>query len=330
MSRDLSSWAKSHDFHGDTGRAETGTRRVVWLTAAMMVAEILAGHFFHSMALLADGWHMGTHVAAFLIAMLAYALMRRYRDDLRFSFGTGKIAVLGGFVSALVLGAVAVVMALESVDRLREPLPVRYVEALLVAVLGLGVNLLSAKWLHAAGHPHHADHDHDHDHDHDLGHGHGHGHGHVQGHGPYHDINLRAAYLHVLADALTSVLAIVALLAGMLLGWQWLDPLMGLVGSAIILHWAQGLLRDATAQLVDRLPSAELPHYIRRTLEAEPATWVTDLHLVRVGGRCYAAVISVYADAPQDPEHYKRLLAARRELMHVTVEVHRHIRPQRG
>ncbi|MDF3029848.1 MAG: cation transporter [Moraxellaceae bacterium] len=315
MSRDLSSWAKSHDFHGDTGRAEAGTRRVVWLTTAMMVVEIVAGHFFHSMALLADGWHMGTHVAAFLIAMLAYALMRHYRDDQRFSFGTGKIAVLGGFVSALVLGVVALVMVLESLARLREPLPVQYGEALLVAALGLAVNLLSAKWLHAAGHHHEHEHEHDHDHDHDHRHAHGHGH--------HHDINLRAAYLHVLADALTSLLAIVALLAGLLLGWQWLDPVMGIVGSAIILHWAQGLLREATAQLVDRLPSAELPQYIRHTLEAEPATWVTDLHIVRVGSRCYAAVVSVYADAPQDPEHYKRLLASRHELMHVTVEVHR-------
>ncbi|HEX6592619.1 MAG TPA: CDF family Co(II)/Ni(II) efflux transporter DmeF [Moraxellaceae bacterium] len=316
MSRDLSPWTKSHDFYGDVSRAEAGTRRVIWLTGIMMVAEIAAGHYYGSMALLADGWHMGTHMAAFLIAALAYALMRRYRDDLRFSFGTGKIAVLGGFVSALALGAVALVMIWESLERLRQPMAVHYGEALVVAIIGLLVNLVCAKWLHAAGHSHDHGHGHDHAHDHD--------HGHASGHGAHHDINLRAAYVHVLADALTSVLAIVALLAGLYLSIAWLDPVMGLVGAAIILHWAQGLLRDAAAQLVDRLPDTRLPEYIRHTLEAEPATWVTDLHLLRVGSRCYAAVISVYADVPRDPEHYKALLAARTELMHVTVEVHRH------
>lgn len=314
LSQDLSLWSKNHDFYGDVSAAEAGTRRVIWLTAFMMVAEIVAGHVYGSMALLADGWHMGTHMAAFLIAAFAYVLMRRHRDDLRFSFGTGKIAVLGGFVSALALGAVALVMVWESVERLRQPMAVHYGEALVVAVIGLIVNLVCAKWLHAAGHSH--DHAHDHDHDH----------GHVQAEksGPHHDINLRAAYVHVLADALTSVLAIIALLAGLYFGVAWLDPVMGIVGAAIILHWAQGLLRDASAQLVDRLPDASLPEFIRRTLEAESATWVTDLHIVRVGGRSYAAVISVYADAPQLPEHYKAKLAARKELMHVTVEVHRH------
>ncbi|MGH8493035.1 MAG: CDF family Co(II)/Ni(II) efflux transporter DmeF [Moraxellaceae bacterium] len=312
-SQDLSLWAKSHDFHGDFSRAEAGTRRVIWLTAFMMVAEIVAGHVYGSMALLADGWHMGTHMAAFLIAAVAYALMRRHRDDLRFSFGTGKFAVLGGFVSALALGAVALVMVWESVERLRQPMAVHYTEALIVAVIGLIVNLVCAKWLHAAGHSHdHHDHDHDHDHDH----------GHAAKKDVHHDINLRAAYMHVLADALTSVLAIVALLAGLYLGIAWLDPVMGIVGAAVILHWAQGLLRDASAQLVDRLPNAELPEFIRTALEAEPATWVTDLHILRVGSRCYVAVISVYADAPQTPEYYKAKLAGRQELMHVTVEVH--------
>ena len=308
MTPDLSSWQKSHDFHANLEAAEASTRRVLWLTGIMMVVEVVAGTVTGSMALLADGWHMGTHLAAFLIAALAYALMRRHKDDLRFSFGTGKIAVLGGFVSALALGAVAVAMIVESLARLASPGDVHYGEALLVAIVGLVVNLLSAKWLHDAGHDHSHAHDHDHDHD----------------HRPQHDINLRAAYVHVLADALTSVFAIVALLAGLYLGWRWLDPLMGIVGAVIILHWAQGLLRDATAQLVDRLPSDELPLFIRQTLESEPATWVTDLHIVRVGSRSYAAVISVFADSPRPPEHYKQLLALRQELVHVSVEIHRH------
>ncbi len=308
LSRDLALWSKNHDFYGDLSAAEAGTLRVIGLTGFMMVAEIAAGHVYGSMALLADGWHMGTHMAAFLIAALAYALMRRHRDDLRFSFGTGKIAVLGGFVSAIALAAVALLMVWESVGRLREPLEVHYGEALVVAVIGLLVNLLCAKWLHAAGRSHAHDHAHDHG----------------QGAGHHHDINLRAAYIHVITDALTSVLAIVALLGGLYFGLAWLDPVMGMVGAAVILYWAQGLLRDATAQLVDRLPDAELPEFIRKTLEAEPATWVTDLHIVRVGSRCYAAVLSVYADAPQSPEHYKARLSARKELMHVTVEVHQH------
>src|SRR5580698_8223109 len=222
----------SEDHHPDRAIAERNTRRVIVLTAVMMGVEILAGWRFHSMALLADGWHMGTHVAAFGITAIAYAMARRHRESSRFSFGTGKFDVLGGYTSALILGIVALFMAGESVQRFFSPLAINYNESIAIGLVGLCVNVVSALMLK-----------HDHGHAHDHSHGHGHGH---------EDLNLKAAYVHVIADAVTSILAISALVAGKFLGWVWMDPVMGLVGSAVVAQWAFGLLRDTSEILLDQ------------------------------------------------------------------------------
>ncbi len=285
----------------DRGAAERSTRRVILLAAAMMVAEILAGWRFHSMALLADGWHMGTHVVAFMITAAAYALARRHRGSRDFSFGTGKIDVLGGYTSAILLGLVAAFIALESAARLFEPLAIHYAESIAVGLVGLCVNVLSALMLREG-----------HAHGHALGHGHGHG---------GEDLNLKAAYVHVLADAVTSVLAISALLAGRYLGWAWMDPVMGLAGSVVVAQWAWGLLRDTSAILLDRTPRTDLPEEIRRAVAAEPDAAITDLHVWQVGVGQFAAIVAIVAREPKSPEYYRGLFAIHEELRHVTVEV---------
>jgi cation diffusion facilitator family transporter len=264
------------------------------------------------MALLADGWHMGTHVAALGISAFAYWYARRYADDPRFAFGPWKVGVLGGFASAIVLGLVALYMAHESMLRLADPVPIRYADAILVAVVGLVVNLVSAWLLH--GHDGH--HDHGHGHGHDQPHGHHHGHDHN------HDLNLRAAYLHVLADALTSVLAIVALLGGRYFGWAFLDPAMGVVGAIVITPWAWGLLRQTSRVLLDREMDAPVVAEIREAL-ADGDAAIVDLHVWRVGPGKFACVVGLVAADPLPPDEYKRRLAVHEELVHVTVEVHR-------
>ena len=225
---DLSRWKHPHDFAIDSSVAESRTRIVIFITAAMMVVEIAAGMAFNSMALLADGWHMSTHVAAFVITALAYHFSRKHATNARYTFGTGKMGVLGGFASAIVLAMIALLMAGESVHRVFVPAPIQFNQAILVALLGLVVNLVCALIFKDAHHHHHS---HGQDHHHEKGP--------EQGH-PHHDLNLRAAYVHVLADALTSVTAIVALLAGKYFGWTWLDPVMGIVGSAVVGVWAYG------------------------------------------------------------------------------------------
>lgn len=301
---DNSRWRKSHDFDTGNPLGERNTRRVILLTGLMMVAEIIGGIWFHSMALLADGWHMGTHVAALGITAFAYWYARRNAGDTRFAFGTWKVGVLGGFASAIVLGLVALYMAWESVLRLLNPVSIRYGQAIVVAFIGLAVNLLSAFLLH------------DHHHHDEEEHGHGHGHDH-------HDLNLRAAYLHVLADALTSVLAIMALSGGMLLGWDRLDPIIGIVGAAVVTQWAWGLLRQTSRVLLDREMDAAVVSEIRECLEADGDTIIVDLHVWRIGPRKFACVVSVVAAEPATPEDYKAVLAVHEELAHVTVEVHR-------
>ncbi len=301
-----------HTFLGDAhGRNERRTWLVVALTTVMMVVEIAAGLIFNSMALLADGWHMATHAGALAITGLAYRYARKHADDPRFSFGTGKIGDLAGYTNAVVLCIVSLFIAYESVERLINPLDISFTEAMVVAVMGLIVNLVSAFLLHG-GHHH--------------GHDHGHHHGHDQHHGHSHDgadHNLRAAYLHVLADALTSVAAIVALAAGRFLGWGWMDPIMGVVGALVIAKWAIGLLRDTGKVLVDVAP-APLVESVRQRLEQQHGEHVSDLHLWRVGPGHYAAVVSVlsHADAPSS-EDYKLLLEDVPGLSHVTVEVTR-------
>lgn len=308
----LTRWKHKHDFCGGFETAEKNTRRVLMLTAAMMIVEIVGGLKLHSMALFADGWHMATHVTAFLITVVAYALARRHASNEAFSFGTGKIAVLGAYTSAIVLGAIAVFMAGESILRLFNPLPIHFNEAIGVACVGLAVNVVSALLLkdhhhHHGGNDHHHHHAHgDHGHDHD------------------HDLNLKAAYIHVLADAVTSLLAITALVGGKFMGWVWLDPVMGLVGSAVITQWAYALVRDTNVILLDRCPDdSDLVVEIRKAIEGDPETAITDLHIWQVGVNKFAAIISLVAHDPKPPEDYKSLLKQHEELVHVTVEVHR-------
>ncbi len=284
-------------------RHERRTRLVVGLTAVTMVGEIAAGWVFGSMALLADGWHMASHAVALSITTLGYYLARRHAGDPRFTFGTGKIGELAGFASALLLAATALVMIYESLLRLVSPVAIAYGEAILVATLGLLVNLASAFWLRE-GHDHHHGHDDDSacapsDHDH----------------------NLRSAYLHVLADALTSVLAIGALLAGSLWGAAWLDPMMGLVGGSLIARWSWGLLRDTGRVLLDLSPDLNLAGRIKDILEDEGGARVLDLHVWRLGPGRMAAIVALSADQPRPLEYYKSLLARHDELCHLTLEV---------
>jgi cation diffusion facilitator family transporter len=309
----LDGWRHEHVFLGARhDRNEKRTWLVVGLTATMMVAEIAGGSYFGSMALLADGWHMSTHAGALAIAAFAYRFARSHARDSRFAFGTGKLGDLAGFTSAVVLALIALAIGYESIVRLLQPVSIHYDEAIAIAVVGLGVNLASA-WL--LGGDHHHDHGHDHDHDHHDDHDHDHHHHH-------HDHNLRAAYWHVLADALTSVLAIGALLAARFYGWTFLDPVIGVVGALVIAHWAWGLIRDAGAVLLDAVPNPSIDDAIRARLEAGHDR-IADLHVWRLGPGHHGAIVSLVADAPEPVEHYKRLLDDVAGLSHVTVEVYR-------
>jgi cation diffusion facilitator family transporter len=308
---DLSGWQHTHAFDAGNRAAERRTWIVVAITALTMAAEIVGGIVTGSMALLADGWHMSTHVIALSIAGVAYVLARRWARDARFTFGTWKIEVLGAFSSALLLGVVAIAMVVESVHRLVDPTPINFVPALAVAVLGLVVNLASA-WVLHAGHPKQA-HDHGHDHPHaDPHHDHQH-----------HDLNLRSAYVHVVADAFTSVLAIVALAAGLWAGWTWLDPVMGLVGGGVIAWWAKGLLSDSSRVLLDREMDSPVVNRIRGAIESDNDAEIADLHVWRVGRASYAAVMTVIAHEPLTPAAYRGRLVHIDSLVHVSVEVNR-------
>jgi cation diffusion facilitator family transporter len=301
---DLSPWQHRHEFGADShGSAERRTLWVVGITATMMVVEIAAGMAFGSMALLADGWHMGTHASALGVAAFAYAYSRRHAGDPRFTFGTGKVTALGGFAGAVGLAVVALGVFLESASRLATPVSIRFDEAILVTAVGLIVNLGCA-WILSGGHLHH-----------DHGHA-------TEGH-RHTDHNLRGAYLHVLADGLTSVLALVALSTGKVLGWTWMDPVMGLVGSFVIARWSWGLLRDSGRVLLDAEATEERRREIREAIESRNGDRVADLHLWRIGPRHLAAIVAVVSDEPREPDHYKGLLAAHGDLAHVTVEVHR-------
>jgi cation diffusion facilitator family transporter len=298
---DVSAWRHTHAFDAGNRAGEQRTWIVVAVTAATMVAEIVAGYITGSMALTADGWHMATHVVALSIAGFAYLLARRWSSDQRFAFGTWKIEVLGSFSSALLLGVVAIAMIVESIRRLYSPEEIGYVPALVVAVLGLLVNLASA-WIL------------------DVPHSHG---GHDHGHGAHHDLNLRSAYVHVLADAFTSVLAIGALLAGLWAGWAWMDPLMGIVGACVIAWWAKGLLADSSRVLLDREMDAPVVELLRSAIETDGDAQIADLHVWRVGRNCHAAVVTIVARDPQSPDAYRRRLAGISSLVHVSVEVNR-------
>lgn len=296
-----------HRFDAGNPLAERDTRRALYLTAVMMVVEIAGGWWFNSMAVLADGWHMSSHAIALGLSVFAYACARRWSQDARFTFGTWKIEILGGYTSALLLLAVAALMAVQSVQRLANPSPIHYDQAIAIAAVGLAVNLVCA-WL-LRGH-------HDHDHDHHHRHGHDHGDAH------HHDLNLRSAYLHVLADAATSVLAIVALVGGKVWGAAWLDPTMGIVGAVLVTAWAWGLLRDSGRVLLDAEMDAPVVDEVREVIEqgTVPAR-ITDLHVWRVGRGHYACVVSLVTTAPVDAAFFRNALQVHEELVHVTVEV---------
>lgn len=374
-----------HSFTQGNPVAERRTRWVMWLTLVMMVLEIAGGWIFNSMVLMADGWHMSSHAFALGLTVFAYRMAARYARDRRFAFGTWKMEILGGYTSALLLVGVAITMLVESVERMVNPLPIGYDEAIATAVLGLAVNLVSAWMLkddHSHGHDHgpahthgssasagQAAHDHDHHahhpadanaHDHDHAHATGHGHD-DDAQGTHADLNLRAAYIHVLTDAATSILAILALFGGKWWGASWLDPLMGIVGAVLVGVWAKGLLRDCARALLDAEMDNPLTERIARTLtRAAMPVKVLDLHLWRVANDKYACIVALQVaspavtpppvadvaaadDGPQDsagpmeegrhhradagwqprpaPDYFRRLLKVHPELVHITVEV---------
>ena len=298
----------THDHRFLGASHDANARKTLWvvaLTAVMMVGEIVAGTVFGSMALLADGFHMATHAGALAVAAGAYAYAKRHADDRRFSFGTGKVGDLAGFASALVLGIVALGIAGESVGRLFDPRPVAFSQATLVAVLGLAVNLVSALLLAGGGHHHHH-------------HGHHHLHDEHDDHDQNHrDNNLRSAYFHVLADALTSVLAIIALLAGRYMGWVWLDPLMGIVGAIVIARWSWSLMRDTAAVLLDTTDTA-IEAEVREFVEGPGDARITDLHVWRIGPDAHSAIVSVTGAV--DVATVRDRLRPVHELGHLTVE----------
>lgn len=308
MNTSAEKWYHSHIFDEGNPLAERNTRIAVALTAFMMIAEIIGGWAYNSMALLADGWHMGTHALALGLSVMAYGAARRYENDKRFAFGTWKIEVLGGYTSAIFLVGVAALMLYESVQRLISPTPIHYSEAIQIAIIGLVVNLICA-WLLKDGH-HHDHHHHSHEHSHDHDH--------------HHDLNLRSAYMHVLADAATSVLAIIALFCGMLWGASWLDPIMGIVGAGLVTVWAYGLIRDSGRILLDAEMDAPVVDEIYDVIEASPIkATITDLHVWRVGKGKYSCILSLHTTEDVSPDFFRQQLSIHEELVHITVEVNR-------
>jgi cation diffusion facilitator family transporter len=310
-------WDHGHDFHVDASAAERGTRVVVWITLVTMVVEIVAGWWFNSMALLADGWHMSSHAVAIGVSAFAYAAARRLARDRSFAFGTWKIEVLGSFASAVMLLGVALLMLAGSTERLLSPQPIQYREALLVTVLGLLVNLVCALILLRAHEPGQQEGHHGHSHSHSGTH---------PGDRSGSDLNLRSAYTHVLADAATSVLAVVALAGGWWLGWSWLDPAMGILGAVLVASWALGLTRDSSRILLDREMDHPIVQAIREVLdfsEQSRATRLTDLHLWRVGRHAWACAVTVVTDdAELSPAQVRQRLAQVPQLAHSTIEIH--------
>lgn len=309
----MSKWSHDHLFAEDSHAAERSTRLVMWITAMMMVTEIIAGWWFNSMALLADGWHMSSHAVAIGVSAFAYAAARRYAHDPRFAFGTWKIEVLGGFASAIFLVGVAAMMIFASVERIFAPQSIHYQEAIFVAVIGLVVNIVCAMILGKA-------------HDHRHGHDHGDNHAHEQGHAHGHDLNLKSAYIHVIADAATSVLAIVALAGGWMFGWSWLDPVMGIVGAGLVAVWAKNLIIETGKVLLDREMDHPVVQEIRDVVETGPEdgeTKISDLHVWRVGKNSYSCAISVVThDTGLTAKRVRKQLAVHEEIVHATIEIH--------
>lgn len=298
-SASVGNWRHSHVFDEGNPLAERNTRWAVVLTAVTMVAEIVGGLRYNSMALLADGWHMSSHALALGLSVLAYGAARRFAHDVRFAFGTWKIEVLGGYTSALFLIGVAGLMLYQSVERLLSPTPIHYDQAIAIAMVGLLVNL-ACVWLLKDDHAHHHEHGNHH----------------------HHDLNLRSAYLHVLADAATSVFAILALIGGKFWGVDWLDPAMGIVGAGLVAIWAYGLLRDTGRVLLDAEMNAPVVAEIRDVIDASPIKAdITDLHVWRVGKGKYACILSLAVTDAAEPDDFRRQLSIHEELAHVTVEI---------
>ena len=312
---DLAEWRHDHQFDSGNIAGERSTQLVMWITAGMMLVEIAAGWFYNSMALLADGFHMSSHAVAIGLSAFAYAAARRHAKDPRYAFGTWKIEVLGGFASAIFLLVVVGLMLYGSVERLVRPEPIHYQEAMLIAVLGLIVNLVSARILGAA---HHHDHGHSHGHDH---------HGDHRDQHHHHDLNLKSAYLHVIADAATSVAAIAALAGGWLFGWSWLDPVMGIAGAVVVAVWAKGLIADTSKVLLDREMDHPVVDEIREVIAergAEGETAIADLHVWRVGKSTYSCALSLVThDQQLSPKEVREWLSIHEEIVHSTIEIHR-------
>ncbi len=297
----LDKWEHGHRFDITDTSGEKRTRLVVVITLITMVVEIAAGYIYGSMALLADGWHMGTHAAALGISVFAYMFARKYAEDKRFTFGTGKVGVLGGFTSAIILAVAALMMSFESVWRLISPVSIQFDQAIIVAIVGLLVNIVCAcilQW------------------------GHGHSHDLASKISHHHDHNLRAAYLHVIADALTSFLAIIALFAGKYFAWVWLDPFMGIVGAALILRWSYILLKESGSILLDAGINQEVINEIKTTVEADGDNRVSDIHVWRIGPKHHGIIISLVTNDPKDPGYYKSIITENYKIpCHLAVEV---------
>jgi len=325
--KDMSTWTHDHVFGQDKARpGERRTLIIVIVTAVFMVVEVIAGLYYGSMALLADGLHMASHAAALGISVAAYVYARRQAANRRFSFGTGKVNSLAAFASAILLVGFAALMAVESIERLFNPVPISFDQAILVAVLGLLVNGASAWLLASTPHHHHHDHGHDHGHHHhhhDRAHHHDHDHAADTTSEVHRDHNLRAAYLHVLADALTSLLAILALLAGKFAGATWLDPVMGIVGAILVAHWSFGLLRMSAKVLLDWQAEDRVVDQLRTALMADESDRIADVHVWAIGQGQHAAEVTIVSDHPRSPNHYKSLVPPDLGIVHVTVEVHR-------
>jgi cation diffusion facilitator family transporter len=306
-SENLSEWMHEHVFDEGSQAAERGARLVMWITAAMMVVEITGGWWYNSMALLADGWHMSSHALAIGLSAFAYAAARRYARDPRFTFGTWKIEVLAGFASAVILMGIAAMMVFSSAERLLAPQPIHYREAMIVAAVGLVVNVVCAFILGGGHHHHHHD---------EAGHHHHHEH--------HHDLNLKSAYVHVVADAATSVLAIIALAGGWRYGWSWLDPAMGIVGAILVAVWAKNLIVETGKVLLDREMDHPVVEEIREAVETGgPAdTRIVDLHVWRVGKQSYSCALSVVTSEPAlTAGKLRKQITVHEEIVHTTIEI---------